>query len=76
MKMHSHLSPVTKRPCAAQISNLQVKLEGITEMVDLVLLADRQSAFKTTFRFEEGTDDGDGGGGDNNNGGGLGDIEI
>lgn len=46
MRTFKHLSPVTTRPGHAQISNFQIKLEFTTTVIDRLLLADRQSAWK------------------------------
>ena len=46
MNTFKHLAPVTQRPEHAQISNFQIKLEFTTAVVDRLLLADRQSAWK------------------------------
>lgn len=46
MRTFKHLAPVTERPEHAQISNFQIKLEFTTAMIDRLLLADRQSAWK------------------------------
>jgi hypothetical protein len=46
MYIFKHLSPVTQRPEHAQISNFQIKLEFTTSVIDRLLLADRQSAWK------------------------------
>jgi len=46
MRLLKHLSLVTQRPEHAQISNFQIKLEFTTAVIDRLLLADRQSAWK------------------------------
>lgn len=46
MRLFKHLLPVTQRPGHAQISNFQVKLDFTTAVIDRLLLADRQSAWK------------------------------
>lgn len=62
-----HLRLISKTPAAAQ-SNLQVKLEGTTIMIDRILLADRQAPWKNTGSIgdDDGTDTG-GTGGTNTN---------
>lgn len=57
-----HLRPITQTPAAAQ-SNLQIKLEGTTLMIDRILLADRQAPWKVTGPSDgDGTDGGTDGG--------------
>ena len=46
MRTFKHLEPVSERPGHAQISNFQIKLEFTTAVIDRLLLADRQSAWK------------------------------
>ncbi|HOC68947.1 MAG TPA: hypothetical protein PLL36_03600 [Candidatus Hydrogenedentes bacterium] len=63
MRLFKHLSPVTQRPGHAQISNFQIKLEFTTAVIDRLLLADRQSAWKIvpgagTDTTDTGTDTG------------------
>jgi len=55
MKHSKHIHPVTRTPDLAQVSNLQIKLEGTTAIIDRLLLVDRQAPFKAT-----GPTDGDG----------------
>lgn len=67
MRMKSHIRFVSKAPSCAQ-SNFQIKLQGILDIMDTLLLAQRQSAWKAFFPV--GGADGESGGGDA--GGGLG----
>ncbi len=55
-----HLRTITQTPAAAQ-SNLQIKLEGTTAMIDRILLADRQIPWKNAGP-SDGGDGGTGGG--------------
>lgn len=48
-----HLRLISKTPATAQ-SNLQVKLEGTTIMIDRILLADRQAPWKNTGSIGDG----------------------
>lgn len=59
-----HIGLVTKKPGVAQ-TNLQIKLEGTTAIIDRFLLADRQAPWKVGGPFDgEDTDtDTDTGGG-------------
>lgn len=56
-----HLRLITQTPAAAQ-SNLQIKLEGTTAIIDRILLVDRQAPWKnagpTVDGDGTGTDDG------------------
>jgi hypothetical protein len=45
MNSLKHLRLITQTPAVAQ-SNLQIKLEGTTIMIDRLLLADRQAPWK------------------------------
>ncbi len=56
MYIFKHLSPVSQRPEHAQISNFQIKLEFTTSVIDRLLLADRQSAWKIVPGTGIGTD--------------------
>ncbi|MFM1918538.1 MAG: hypothetical protein RLZZ303_172 [Candidatus Hydrogenedentota bacterium] len=57
-----HLRLITQAPAAAQ-SNLQIKLEGTTAIIDRILLVDRQAPWKNTGPTVDGdgTDTGNGG---------------
>lgn len=44
-----HVKMMSRKPSVAQ-SNLQIKLEGTTDMIDRLLLVDRQAPWKTGFR--------------------------
>lgn len=46
MKQHRHIQSVTRTPGLAQISNFQIKLEGTTEMIDILLRAERAAPWK------------------------------
>lgn len=59
MEPLKHLKPITVVPAVAQISNLQIKLEGTTQIIDRMLLADRQAPWKTGFRIFPGVEDTD-----------------
>jgi hypothetical protein len=59
MEPMKHLKPITQLPPVAQISNLQIKLEGTTQIIDRMLLADRQAPWKTGFRIFPGVEDTD-----------------
>lgn len=48
MKRESHVSLISKRPSAAQISNFQIKLETTTDIIDRLLLVPRQAPWKST----------------------------
>jgi hypothetical protein len=68
MEPLKHIKPLTQMPSVAQVSNLQIKLEGTTAMIDRLLLADRQAPWKTGFRnFPDDDDDTTGGTGTNLN---------
>jgi len=69
--MKSHFRFVSKAPCCAQ-SNFQTKLQGILDIMDLLLLAQRQSAWKAFFPVGGATGEPapDGGGGVGGIGGG------
>lgn len=64
MDNFKHLRLISQTPAAAQ-SNLQVKLEGTTLMIDRILLADRQAPWKNTGPTVDG--DGTTGGTDGTN---------
>ncbi len=44
-----HVKPVSNTPGLAALSPLQVKLQGITDILDQLLLAQRQVAWKAWF---------------------------
>ncbi len=44
--MKRHVREISQRPEAAQISNLQIKLESTTTMIDQLLLVYRQQPWK------------------------------
>ena len=67
--MNLHFRYVSKTPTFAQ-SNFQTKLVGMIEIVDTLLLAQRQSAWKAFFPIDGATGESSGGTGDV--GGGLG----
>lgn len=46
MKHLKHITGLTKNPESAQISNFQIFLEWVTAVIDRLLLAERQSAWK------------------------------
>ncbi len=46
MRIFKHVVTITQGPEQAQISNFQIKLEFTTAVIDRLLLADRQSAWK------------------------------
>jgi len=48
MRKQMHIRPITQTPGVAQ-TNFTVKLEGITEIIDRLLLAGRQAPWKTPF---------------------------
>ena len=54
-KSSKHIAFQTRTPSVAQ-SNLQIKLEGTTAMIDRLLLIDRQRPWKATGPTD-GTDD-------------------
>jgi hypothetical protein len=54
MRKLTHIVTLTTNPEQAQISNFQVKLEFTTSVIDRLLLADRQAAWKIVPG--EGTD--------------------
>lgn len=69
MKLNSHLRLITKAPVTAQ-TNFAIKLQGTLDIVDTLLLAQRQSQWKAFFpdggaegESGGGTDGGTGGGG-------------
>lgn len=64
-----HVKPVTQLPSVAA-NTITIKLQGMTDIIDRLLLAQRQFAWKTPF--PPGGSDGDGGvdtGGDDDGGG-------
>jgi hypothetical protein len=71
MKLNGHLRFVSKAPTAAQ-SNFAIKLQGTLDIIDTLLLAQRQAQWKAFF--PEGGADGESGGTDTgtDTGGGLG----
>ena len=68
--MNSHLRYVSKTPTFAQ-SNFQTKLVGMIEIIDTLLLAQRQSAWKAFFPIDGATGE-SGGTGTDGAGGGFG----
>jgi len=72
MRRKTHLKPTTCKPQVAQ-TNLAIKLEGTTEIIDRLLLANRQRPWKTGGPFGEGGGAG-GVGGVGGAGGGFGDL--
>ena len=44
----NHLKTVSRTPEKAQISNFQIKMESTTEIIDRLLLANRQAPWKAT----------------------------
>lgn len=67
MSLNSHLRLITKAPTSAQ-TNFGVKLQGTLDIVDTLLLAQRQSQWKAFF--PEGGAEGESGGNDDGGGGG------
>lgn len=72
MKLNGHLRFVSKAPTAAQ-SNFAIKLQGTLDIIDTLLLAQRQAQWKAFFpdggaEGETGTDTG------TDTGGGLGEL--
>lgn len=67
MKLNGHLRLISKAPTAAQ-SNFSIKLTGTLDIIDTLLLAQRQAQWKAFFP-SGGAEGESGGGGD---GGGLG----
>jgi len=62
MENFKHLRAISQTPAVAQ-SNLQVKLEGTTLIIDRLLLVDRQAPWKVTGPTDgDGTDTGTDGG--------------
>jgi len=61
MKLNGHLRFVSKAPTAAQ-SNFAIKLQGTLDIIDTLLLAQRQAQWKAFF--PEGGADGESGGTD------------
>lgn len=66
--MKSHLRFVSKAPSCAQ-SNFQIKLQGVLDIVDTLLLAQRQSIWKAFFPSDGASGES---GGTDAGGGGLG----
>lgn len=73
MKLNGHLRFVSKAPTAAQ-SNFAIKLQGTLDIIDTLLLAQRQAQWKAFF--PDGGADGETGGTDSgtDTGGGLGEL--
>ncbi len=46
--MTRHIRTISKTPARGQISNLQIKLESTTTMIDRMLLVYRQQPWKAT----------------------------
>lgn len=69
MKLNGHIRFVSKAPTAAQ-SNFAIKLQGTIDIIDTLLLAQRQASWKAFF--PEGGATGESGGTDTGTGGGLG----
>jgi hypothetical protein len=59
--MKRHCNPVTRVPSVAQ-SSIALLFQGLTEIIDRLLLAQRQWAWKTPFPIGGGPDGGGGGG--------------
>ncbi len=55
MKSLRHVRFISKAPSQAQVSNLQIKLETTTTIIDRLLLVDRQSPWKSTGPTGDGT---------------------
>lgn len=72
MDKHCRRISRTAPVAPAQVSNKQILLEGLTQIIDIALLAQRQSAFKTFFPPGGVDDTGDGGGVGGGGGGGGG----
>jgi hypothetical protein len=73
MKLNGHIRFVSKAPLAAQ-SNYAIKLQGTLDIIDTLLLAQRQAPWKAWFPAGGAT--GEPGGGDDGGGdGGLGGEE-
>lgn len=72
MRLYSHLRLITKAPDTAQ-TNFAVKLQGTLDIVDTLLMAQRQARWKAFFpeggpEGESGDGGGGGGGGDDEGG--------
>lgn len=67
MKLNGHLRLITKAPTSAQ-SNFAIKLQGTLDIIDTLLLAQRQAQWKAFF--PDGGAEGESGGGDTDTGGG------
>jgi len=67
MSLNPHLRSITKTPATGQ-TNFAIKLQGTLDIVDTLLLAQRQSRWKAFF--PEGGAEGEAGGGDDGGGGG------
>ena len=57
MRTFKHLRPATQTPEQAQISNFQVKLDFTTDVIDRLLLVDRQRHWKIVPGGGTGIDD-------------------
>ena len=68
MKLNEHLRLISKAPTAAQ-SNFAIKLTGTLDIIDTLLLAQRQSQWKAFFPADGA--DGESGGGTTDGGGGI-----
>jgi hypothetical protein len=68
--MKTHLRFVSKAPTCAQ-TNFQIKLQGVLDIADTLLLAQRQAPWKAFFPVG-GPEGESGGGGTTDGGGGLG----
>ena len=53
--MKRHVTAITQLPVHAQVSNLQIKLESTTDMIDRALLVYRQQPWKATGPSGGGT---------------------
>lgn len=69
MKLNGHLRLISKAPTAAQ-SNFAIKLTGTLDIIDTLLLAQRQAQWKAFF--PDGGAEGESGGGTDDGGGILG----
>ena len=61
MKLNGHIRFVSKAPLAAQ-SNYAIKLQGTLDIIDTLLLAQRQSQWKAWFPSDGATGEPGGGG--------------
>lgn len=55
MKRDRHITPITRVPASAQVSNFQIKLQATTDIIDRLLLIPRQAPWKATGPTEETT---------------------